>query len=236
MLHACSTNIYIMVYPNGSASVRRCDNCGVCSGMQRDGEVRHAGVPQHAELMCPSPSSCSFEHPTRSQQGSPRWAAAHEQLHRCTWAQFAQHMRDYLVTAAAKDCTIMMAMAKRDASQAGDGAVKSCAHLAPSVILESVAGQAATGHDAPVDACQACERMLRTAKAALEGTASSLRSADAQLHTCMQPIEVQGHRLAVRVGAVDFDCKPLSKVKKHWELDQGIVQHAVSREAGLKLT
>ena len=164
--------------------------------------------------MCASPCSCSFEHPGSTGSNAADYTQAHQDLHSCTWPQFAEYMQLYMVAAAAKDCSVMITLSRTsvDGNEEHDGSLG-----------RHTAAQSTSDQITKPEACSACLAVLQAAKAQMAGQLHEGSMPGVQ-HTCVHSLSIAGQDLQYRVGVVDFDRKPLRKVQKHWELDDHIVK------------
>jgi Inositol-pentakisphosphate 2-kinase len=160
--------------------------------------------------MCASPASCQWMQSwTASQQDTARsaehmeWERAHATLHGGSWHDAFQALRDYMVAAAAKDCSIMIAFAS----------CKPCPSRASSA--------------SSLASCEACAQQLRSTRSRLGGidaAATSDHAKPVQDHTCMGYLPLHGLSFVYRLGVVDFDCKPLPKIVEHKRKDDSILE------------
>lgn len=200
-----------------------------------------AGGLRPRQLMCQVPSKCAWLAACRaSLDSSPRHGAAHSNLHRSTWAECCAHLRAHMVATAAKDCTVMLSLARADNTCATSQATDVPLRVSASAALtedNSCRARAAARERAPQstdscgcdivsNGCTVCEQMLC---AAMEGDASAAAAASTAKHTCVQRIEHRGRRYSCRVAVVDLDRKPLSKIDKHMRLDQDICKLHMQR-------
>lgn len=173
--------------------------------------------------MCPSPRECPFYATALPGSMAPSvdakiasWQQAHLALHSQTWREVAATIRSYMVAVTAKDCGIMFALAP-----------------APSATHASAEHKSPPNDDSAVlgclTACPGCMADLKGVQRVLaESSCSSKhlqeRSTGAdEPHTCVGLVRHGGHVVHCRLGVVDFDQKPLTKIDQHMDLDKAIL-------------
>jgi hypothetical protein len=243
----------------------------------------YTGLPDMSALLCPSLEHCSQLH--HDGADLEHHQATIKELHSCTWSHFTHLMRNYLVSAASKDCSILIALAASPSAPAASGAGTAvrlqCASAAchdavpevctampvapaahgPGPMLEGMEGEPVEAVKYPITglsarnsppcppagiveatpvswalgvdqyaapgSCPACLQRLHEARQKLMGSEDCLAQSKATGgHWCVKELCVHGQRLAVRMGVIDFDRKPLRKIQKHWELDACVIAHA----------
>ena len=182
--------------------------------------------------MCLRPEHCRYQPRIRSNADEgARYSHAHRELHSLTWRGFGALMRRYCVSAAAKDCSIMLAIARDATSASSQSECDRQPHVG-------------------VSTCEACRGMLNafaqwqveaaaptgtaTQEAHTERLSNKAREETAQLgghvgHTCTERLQFARSVFRVRLVVVDLDRKPLSKVLKHWDKDREILELAHGR-------
>lgn len=170
-----------------------------------------------------------------------RYDKAHRELHALTWGGFRAVLRRYCVSAAAKDCSVMIALAQETSgeqphTESQDVAARhpqkgalcgGCAHVLREFAHRQVQpGGVATVPQGPVEEVHGGKR----AGAEVSG-AGGLSGGDVK-HSCTERVAFGGSVFCVRLVAVDLDRKPLGKVRKHWEKDRQILELAREEGAG----
>lgn len=205
----------LLVFYSQSASARLCrfDGAGQACAQRAWAPCCVAGEHAGHQPMCAAPAACPWmlewraAWPADSADASDadidRWARAQSGLHAGSWASMGAVLRNYMIAVAAKDCSIMLAVARSD-MHASNHAVAS--HVAP---------------------CEACELQLRRAQRHLVGDASTglTRSPPEKPHECVARVSVRGQNFVYRLGLVDFDRKPLSKIAEHRRKDEDILRN-----------
>ena len=135
------------------------------------------------------------------------------------------------MSVAAKDCSIMIALT---ATEPADPATRIAADAPETSGVGDDTDAPDNVQTDTVHSCTPCRLRLQHAAGQLAGSDSAYVPGG-QRHTCVRTITIQGTELLVRVGVVDFDCKPLSKIFKHADLDSRILDHVLQPACGGEL-
>ena len=135
------------------------------------------------------------------------------------------------MSVAAKDCSIMIALT---ATEPADPATRIAADAPETSGVGDDTDLPDSVQTDTVHCCTPCRLRLQHVAGQLAGS-DRVHDQGRQQHTCIRTITIQGTELLVRVGVVDFDCKPLSKIFKHADLDSRILDHVLKPACGDEL-
>ena len=206
----------------------------------------HADEAAQDQLMCPTSDQCTWLRARLPDADvSPRHRAALDRLHSCTWSQCYEHLRAHMIAAAAKDCTVMLSISPALCVEQAPSLLSHedvCGHDSACKDQDEVACNGQDGrfggrhtseqvHAYVSNGCSGCDAQLA------KGTTCSAANQNIQegaVHTCVRQVVHNAQQYLFRVAVVDLDCKPLSKVEKHMQLDREICSlHMQHRPPGV---
>ena len=253
------------------------------NGTPAEAAIRDAAKGTPAEAASRNATNGSSVEAASTDADSARFEAHLRTLQTSCWGATADVLRRYLVTAAAKDCSVILSLrraptAHRDgpcgcsgslATARRDGPCGCSGSLATAVSRVELAGHGgppepersareasvqwpATG-GAATSSCRIGGPASEHGQGSNNGPASGnrpvsdesprraghsasrieglARAATGEWHCSLREVWSQKWgRFEVSVGVVDLDCKPLSKVAQHWQLDRDIVALARQRQ------
>jgi Inositol-pentakisphosphate 2-kinase len=126
-------------------------------------------------------------------------------LHSMSWGEVQEVLRKYLLSVAAKDCSIIVSY----------------------TVAESAGEDASDVLQTPVMDCHACVNdadKLRDMLHSWKKQAGTDHRVEGPCHCCVGSMRMGQQLVRYRLGVVDMDRKRISKVEHHHELDREILQ------------
>eukprot|EP00892_Ulva_mutabilis_P005549 jgi/Ulvmu1/3366/UM156_0023.1 len=184
--------------------------------------IEHGCENECNNRMCEDIKTCSwfqqwhdgaFTKPGGTTQAC-HWRAAHASLHESSWQDVISMLRQYLISMAAKDCSIMCAFTVNKPGQQLASENQADQNRADATVT-------ATGKT-----CSACMQAAASLLASSTGrhTDDEIESkATEAVHSCCHFLQTSEHALKYRIAIMDMDPKHASRIEVQSALDQSIL-------------